>query len=446
MTDYKKNTTGENVDLGLRGFIKTLGYVSGGTALLAVTPWLKSCTPEKLQEAAGERKARIGIIGTGSRGQYHIHNLLQMQVAQIVALCDIYQPNLDAASELVPGARTYSDYRKLLEEKDIDGVIIATPLGTHAQLTIDSLDAGKHTFCEKAMALTIDQCKAVYEKYRESDRVLFYCMQRMYDEKYVKAFQMIRTGLIGDIVGMRCHWFRNADWRREVPSPELERRINWRLYKEYSAGLMTELACHQLEVCNWTLDRMPSEIIGLGDIVYWKDAREVYDSINVTYRYSNGCKITYESLISNKYNGMEDQILGKKGTMDLTRGVYYLEEDHLVSGMRQLLDQIRDGIFAAVPAAGPSWRPEIRAAYVPHPVIEGSVSVNAGQSMVAADNDGSDLVLKAFCRSCISGEKPENIVEEAYCATLLCLLGNQAMEEQRLIRFPEEYKIPYMKF
>lgn len=76
-------------------------------------------------------------------------------------------------------------------------------------------------------------------------------MQRMYDEKYIKGMQMIHSGLIGDVVGLRCHWFRNADWRRPVPSPELERKINWRLYKESSGGLMTELACHQLEVCNW---------------------------------------------------------------------------------------------------------------------------------------------------------------------------------------------------
>ncbi|MBP3202591.1 MAG: Gfo/Idh/MocA family oxidoreductase [Bacteroidales bacterium] len=424
-----------------RTFIKEMGAMAG---LLTLAPWLKSCSsPEAAY--AGE-KARVALIGCGSRGQYHLVLLQGMAEAEVVALCDDYQPNLQAASAFFPKARLYSDYRKLLEDPQVDGVIIATPLGLHARMTLDALDAGKHVFCEKAMALTLEQCREVYEASRNTSKSLYYCMQRMFDEKYIRGVQLIREGLIGDVVGMRCHWFRNADWRREVPSPELERRINWRLYKEYSAGLMTELACHQLEVCNWTLDRMPTEIIGLGDIVYWKDAREVYDSVNVTYRYSNGCKITYESLISNKFNGMEDQILGKKGTMDLTRGVYYLEEDHLVSGMRQLLDQIRDGVFAAVPAAGPSWRPELRAAYVPHPVIEGSVSVNAGQSMVAADNDGSDLVLKAFCRSCISGEKPQNIVEEAYCATLLCLLGNQAMEEQRLIRFPEEYKIPYMKF
>ena len=433
-------------DSGRRDFLKELGMLAGGTALLSMAPWLKSCSPSGDRSATAGEQARIALIGCGSRGQYHLTLLKDIPSARVVALCDDYAPHLQEASEFFPEARLYSDYRALLEDKDIDGVIIATPLGLHAGMTLDALDAGKHVFCEKAMALTMEQCKQVYEASRRSDKALYYCMQRMFDEKYIQGIRLIREGLIGEVVGMRCHWFRNADWRREVPAPGLERRINWRLYKEYSAGLMTELACHQLEVCNWALDRMPEEIIGLGDIVYWKDGREVFDSVNVTYRYSNGCKITYESLISNKYNGMEDQILGKAGTMDLTRGVYYLEEDHLVSGMRQLTDQLRDGIFAAIPAAGPSWRPELRAAYVPHPVIKGSVSVNAGQSMVSADHDGSDLVLEAFCQSCITGEKPENIVEEAYCATLLCLLGNQAMEEERLIRFPEEYRIPYMKF
>ena len=127
-------------------------------------------------------------------------------------------------------------------------------------------------------------------------------MQRMYDEKYIKGMQMIHSGLIGDVVGMRCHWFRNADWRRPVPSPELEHQINWRLYKESSGGLMTELACHQLEVCNWAAKRMPVSIIGMGDIVYWKDGREVYDSVNVTYRYSDGT-IIWKRTIQHRASG-----------------------------------------------------------------------------------------------------------------------------------------------
>ena len=435
----------ESVDLGKREFLKTLGSIGGGIALFSSMPWLKGCTPEKLLEI-GTEKARVALIGCGSRGQYHLTMLRGIPHAEVVALCDPYKANLDAASSMVQGAKLFDDYRKLLGQKDIDGVIIATPLGSHAAITLDALSAGKHVFCEKAMALTMEQCKAVYDAYAHSDRALYFCMQRMYDPKYIEGVKKIREGLVGEVVGMRCHWFRNADWRRPVPDPSLERLINWRLYKEHSAGLMTELASHQLEICNWTIDKMPSEIMGMGDIVYWKDGREVYDSVNVTYRYSDGRKICYESLISNKYNGMEDQILGKKGTVDLTRGVYYLEEDNEISGIRQLLTQLRDKTFASIPAAGPSWRPELRGEYVPHPLVSGSVSVNAGQSMVAADNDGSDLILSAFCQSCITGEKAENVVEEAYCATLLCLLGNKAMEEGRLIRFPEEYKIPYMKF
>ena len=428
-----------------REFLKQLGCVAGGAALLAGAPWLSSCTPERIREISGE-KARIALIGTGSRGQYHIHNLLLIPHARIVALCDCYEPNLQAAAALCPGAKLYRDYRKLLEDKDIDGVIISTPLGSHAAITLDALSAGKHVFCEKAMARTLDECKAVYDAYRKSDKVLYFCMQRMFDEKYLRGMKLLHDGLIGEIVGMRCHWFRNADWRREVPSPELERQINSRLYKEHSGGLMTELACHQIEVCNLAVGRIPQSISGMGDIVYWKDGREVYDSVNVIYRYADGRKINYESLISNKFNGMEDQILGKKGTMELAKGVYYLEEDNSRSGIECLIDSMKEKVLTSVPLAGPSWRPEVKGQYIPHNIVEGKISVNGGQNMIGVDNDGSDVILSAFCSACITGEKAVNVVEEAYCATVLCLLGNKAMEEQRTILFPEYYKIPYMKF
>ena len=425
--------------------MKQLGCVAGGAALLAGAPWLSSCTPERIREISGE-KARIALIGTGSRGQYHIHNLLLIPHARIVALCDCYEPNLQAAAALCPGAKLYRDYRKLLEDKDIDGVIISTPLGSHAAITLDALSAGKHVFCEKAMARTLDECKAVYDAYRKSNKVLYFCMQRMFDEKYLRGMKLLHDGRIGEIVGMRCHWFRNADWRREVPSPELERQINWRLYKEHSGGLMTELACHQIEVCNLAVGRIPQSISGMGDIVYWKDGREVSDAVNVIYRYADGRKINSESLISNKFNGMEDQILGKKGTMELAKGVYYLEEDNSRSGIECLIDSMKEKVLTSVPLAGPSWRPEVKGQYIPHNIVEGKISVNGGQNMIGVDNDGSDVILSAFCSACITGEKAVNVVEEAYCATVLCLLGNKAMEEQRTILFPEYYKIPYMKF
>jgi len=436
----------KQVDLSLRQFIKGLGSMAGGALLMGTTPWLQSFTPEKLNEIRKE-KARVALIGTGSRGQYHIYNLLKIPHAKIVALCDNYLPNLNAAKELCPNATTYTDYRKMLESKDIDGVIISTPLIWHAPMVLDSLAAGKHVFCEKAMAHSMDECKAIYDAYQRTDKVLYFCMQRMFDELYIKGIQMIHSGLIGDFVGARSHWFRNHDWRRPVPSPELERKINWRLYWESSQGLMTELATHQLEVCNWAAKKIPESVMGMGDIVYWKDGREVYDSVSLIYHYSSGQKITYESLISNKFNGMEDQILGRKGTMNLSTGMYFLEEEPQTnSGIEQLLGQIKEKVFATVPVAGPSWRPETKKEYKSHYIIEGNFNFNDGLSMIGAVKDGSDEIMSAFCQACITGEKGKHIVEEAYTATMLCLLGNQAIAEQRKINFPEEYKIPYMKF
>lgn len=438
---------GQEVDLSLRHFIKSLGGIAGGTLLLSTAPWLTSCTPEKLNEVKNERKARIGLIGTGSRGQYHIHNIITFPHAELVALCDNYKPNLDAALALVPTARTYTDYRQLLEADDIDGVVIATPLSLHAGMTLDALAAGKHVFCEKAMALTLEDCRRVYEASVSSNKALYFCMQRMYDEKYVQGVQMIKSGLIGDVVGMRCHWFRNADWRREVPSPELERKINWRLYKEFSGGLMTELGSHQLEVCNWVMGRVPRYISGMGDIVHWKDGREVYDTVSVVYKYETGQNICYESLISNKFNGMEEQILGSTGTVDLSKGVYYLEDDQLVSSIRQLVEQIKNGVQASIPTAGPSWRPELKSDYIPHPILEkNSTNVTKGESMIGVENDGSDAIMSAFCQSCITGEKAPDVVAEAYYSSVLCLLGNLSMAENRVVEFPEDMLIPYMGF
>lgn len=441
----KKQEMGKEVDLSLRQFIKNLGYIAGGATVLGTVPWLQSFTPDALNEIKNE-KARLGLIGTGSRGIYHIHNLLRIPHAEIVALCDDYEPNLKLAKELCPDAKTYTDYRKLLESNDIDGVIISTPLNWHAPMVLDSLAAGKHTFCEKSMALTMQECKNIYDAYLATDKVLYFGMQRLYDEKYIKALQMIHDGIIGDIVGIRSHWFRNHDWRRPVPSPELERKINWRLYWESSAGLTTELATHQLEVSNWAMKKVPESVVGFGDIVFWKDGREVYDSVSLTYRYKSGVKTTYESLIANRFNGMEEQILGHKGTMELAKGQYFFEEVAPAPGILQLIHNIEQKVFSAIPVAGASWIPETATKHKPNYVKEGLIHTTSGGSMIGADHDGSDHLISAFCQAVITGEKAKNIVEECYSSTMLCLMGNQAMAEQRKVDFPEEYKIPYLEF
>ena len=114
-----------------RGFLKELGLVGGSGVLLAMFPWLQSCSDEARREVAGE-KARLAIVGTGSRGQYHIQNLLNTPEAEIVALCDIYPPHLAEAAALCPGAKCYSDFDELLKDTNVQGLVIAVVVACSA--------------------------------------------------------------------------------------------------------------------------------------------------------------------------------------------------------------------------------------------------------------------------------------------------------------------------
>jgi predicted dehydrogenase len=327
----------------------------------------------------------------------------------------------------------------------VDGVIVATPLSEHAHIAIGAMYMGKHVFCEKSLANTLDDCLAMYNVYRETGKVLYIGQQRLFDPKYLKALSMIHSGMIGEITGIRCYWFRNNNWRRPLPDPSLERQINWRLYKEMSGGLMTELATHQLQVGNWAMRMIPDTVTGMGGIIHWKDGREVYDNVSLIYRYPNGVNMTYESIISNKFNGLEEQILGNKGTMELERGKYYFEDVKPAPGILQLINNIEQSLIVPLPIASPSWVPETARPYKGEYILE-NVSVTTGASMVGAENDGTEQLVEAFCHSVITGKPAENLVEEAYYSSVLALLGLQAIEEQRFVTFPDEYKIPYLNF
>lgn len=427
-----------------RGFFKDLGMIGGGGMMLSAFPWLQSCSTEDKVRIAKE-KVKLAVIGTGSRGQYHLNNLLSIPTAEVVALCDNYAPHLKEASVIFPSAKTYDDYHRVLELPDVQAVLIATPLYEHARITIDALQAGKHVFCEKSMSNTPQSCLDMYKTFKQSGKVLFIGQQRLYDPKYIKAMNMIHSGMIGDIGSIRAYWFRNNDWRRPISSPDLERKINWRLYKEYSGGLMTELATHQLQVGNWALKMIPDRVMGAGDLVFWKDGRDVYDNVSLIYHYPNGVKMTYESIISNKFYGLEEEILGHKGTMEPEKGKYYFEDIKPAPGIMQLINQIEHKVFDNVSFAGPSWVPETASVNKGEMIMDNLAS-HDGASSVGAVGDGSVELLTAFCEAAITGKSAPDLVEEAYYSSVLALLGLQAMEEERVIRFPEEYKIPYLNF
>ena len=414
-----------------REFIKKVSMISGSAVALASMPWLKILAEGDTKSPSD--KVRLALIGMGDRGKLltqHIESFASIINAELVAICDDYLPNLKAGIELTKGkAKTFTDYRKLLDEKNIDAIIIATPLHEHAHMTIESLNSGRDVFCEKAMARTMDDTKLMYDTHRSSGKILQVGHQRMFSPVYLDAVKKIHSGNIGKVTQLRAYWHRNNNWRRPVPSPELERKINWRHYEEYSAGLLTELASHQIQVANWIMKGTPESVMGTGSINFWKDGREVYDNIAMIFSYPDGTQFIYDSVISNKHYGCEEQIMGNKGTMELEVNKYFSETIPQAPAILQLINDIEKDVFDTIPIGGASWVPETAVQYKGNYISENYKM------------DEVKLQLEAFVKYIRKGKAPEMLPIEGYNSSIWTLLAEQAIKTGQKLTLPDKYKV-----
>src|SRR5262249_11937183 len=147
-------------------------------------------------------------------------------------------------------------------------VVIAVPLAQHYRIAADALAAGCDVFLEKTMCFSLDEARRLAKQVAESKRVFQVGLQRRANPIYRQAAAMVEAGLIGQVTAIEAQWHRNNSWRRPVPVPRsdagwpaLERRLNWRLYRDTSGGLMTELGSHQLGVANWVLGTTPARVL-----------------------------------------------------------------------------------------------------------------------------------------------------------------------------------------
>jgi predicted dehydrogenase len=400
--------------------------VAGGSVLAGTLPWITTLRADPLKAASD--KVNIGIIGVGGRGRLLLNTLKKIEGANIVAVCDDYEPNYNRALDLTnKKAKGYKDYRKLLDQKDIDAVVIATPLYLHKKMTLDSFAAGKHVFCEKAMAMNVADCMAMVEARKQTGKVFQIGHQRLFDLTYLEAMEQIKANKLGNITQMRGYWHRNNNWRRSVPDPKLERKINWRLYREYSLGLLTELGTHHFQLAHWILDKMPVSVMGSGGLNYWNDGREVYDNINFIFRYDDGTHFIYDSMISNKKYGAEFQVMGNLGTMELETGWRYKEEWPTgVGAIEYAMDLGKyskndnvDGVSSA------SWKMEEDSS-------SGQTRILEGEDFT----DSSQLQLEGFTESVRNNRHEPELEKQGLNASLMAMYANQAMMEQRVVNIP----------
>jgi predicted dehydrogenase len=147
-----------------------------------------------------------------------------------------------------------------------------------------------------------------------------------------ESFRRIQAGHIGRPTHIYAYWHRNGDWRRPVPKPDpdgwLEHLINWRLYRESSGGLVTELGSHHLDMANWIFGEIPSSVLGTSSICRYHDGRTVGDNTIATFNYSEGRKLLFSSITDNGKNGNEFWVYGDEGSVQITMedATFYYEK------------------------------------------------------------------------------------------------------------------------
>jgi predicted dehydrogenase len=293
-------------------------------------------------------RIRLGIIGTGSRGWYLMRNVAGN--IEWVAVCDAWDERQEEGAQNAGGkVKKYSDYRRLLDHKDIDAVIVATWDNTHAPITIHACEAGKDVYVEKPMTNQPLEGREVLKAVRDNRRIVQVGMQQRSIPHFIEAKQkFFDSGLIGDVHMVRTYWNANEgylykppagmeqkpaglDWNACLGSlPKIpwdpKRYFNRFAYWDLSSGGQTGgLFVHLVDVVHWFLDlRAPSTAVALGGIYQYRDGRDTPDNINAILEYPHNLNVTFEATITDLIpkQAVDIVFFGTGGRLSIFRGGY----------------------------------------------------------------------------------------------------------------------------
>ena len=298
-------------------------------------------------------RIRLGIIGPGDRGTQIMREAIACPNTEFVGVADIYKRRLEDALKVVPNAKTYYDYRYLLDDKSIDAVLIATPQHLHAEHFAAALDAGKHVYQEKTMAFSVDHAKKMRAAYqRAGKRAVQIGHQYTSSGQVTDAVAFLNTGYVGKVTAIHAHMYRNTphdkpQWSRPVypdmtpeniiwksflggaPARDFDanRYINWRFFWDYSGGNVYENMCHQLSFWYKVMGlKIPKAVTMTGGIYLWKDGREVPDTMSVAMEHPEEILFSWDSGFGNSQLGVTEDVLGTDGTISRGQHLKYLPQ------------------------------------------------------------------------------------------------------------------------
>jgi predicted dehydrogenase len=313
---------------------KFMGQVLGGAAGLVASA---SMAPRGVLGA--NDRVRFGLIGGGGRGQEIFKAALRAPNTEAVGVADVYTRRLEEVKALAPAVHTWTDFRRLLDDKSIDAVLIATPQHQHALNFVPALQAGKDVYQEKTMAFNPDHAKRMRRAFQASNRIVQIGIQSTSGTAFEKAREFATPERMGVITAIHTHHFRNAPyggWLRPIPSDcdpqhvewkmfqgesephafDPQRYMNWRFYWDYSGGNVFENMVHQVGFWYKVLRLTIPEAVTMNGANYLSPQMQVPDTMNVTMVQREKMLFTWNSMFGNDFYGEgEDLVLGNKGTI-----------------------------------------------------------------------------------------------------------------------------------
>jgi hypothetical protein len=243
-------------------------------ALSSAAVWFAPQFLRAQSGASANDKLNVAIIGVAGQGGFSISQL--KDISNIVALCDVDEKNLNAVGEKFPAARKYRDFRRLIDQKDIDAIVVATPDHTHAVAAVAGLKSGRHLYCEKPLARTVSEVRIITETARQMKRVTQIGTQVHAGSNYRRAVELIKSNSIGPVEEVHV-WVNSSYGGKEPPtstppvpptldwdlwlgpvqprpySPEYA-PFNWRNWWAFGGGSLADFGCHYMDLPFWALD------------------------------------------------------------------------------------------------------------------------------------------------------------------------------------------------
>jgi predicted dehydrogenase len=288
----------------------------------------------------------LGVIGCGDRGTHDTTQFQKNPDVSVVALCDIYAQHIENLRKRAPEAKGFADHRKLLEMKEINAVLIATPDHWHAACAIDALNAGKDVYIEKPLTLKNEEGPEIVKAARVNGRICQVGMQQRSGRHYIAAKkEYIDSGKLGKITLARTWWHGNTYHLRRAPASlqtkpadldwghflgplrwrdyDGQQYFNWRAYLDFGGGQVTDLFTHWIDVVHMFMGQeIPTSAVAAGGVYHYKDGRTAPDTINVLLEYPAGFTATFEATLAPGITGEAVELCGTTGRLWIDRGRY----------------------------------------------------------------------------------------------------------------------------